>query len=262
MKSGWPEWLWGDVPSTFQRISLSRQRMMLVRKGMEPYLCLEHFQVQSGPESGEPEASLYGREKLRRFSLRQGETALVRTYRHGGLARRLTGRFFFTWPPRPFVELAVAEEARQRGIPTAEVLGAAVDRVWGPFYRGWLITRELERADPFWEALRNDRYGNGERPFLIRSVAECVCQMHRRGLLHGDLNLRNILVRREADEIRSYVIDLDKGRLFPGPVPAKRAKKNLDRLLRSVRKLDPARRHFLVEEWSRFMRCYREAGCG
>lgn len=231
----------------------------MVREGLEPYLCQENFPNQ--PDARKKGGVLYGREKLGRLMLNGGQTALVRTYRHGGLLRHLTGYFFFSWPPRPFRELVVTEEARQRGIPTLEVLGARVERVWGPFYRGWLVTRELEEADHFWDSLRNGVYENGDRLSLLRSVAECICQMHRRGLFHTDLNLKNILVRREDQEIKSYVIDLDKAKLFPQEIPVKRSQRNLYRLLRSVRKLDPFRRHFPVEDWDRFVRFYREAGC-
>jgi tRNA A-37 threonylcarbamoyl transferase component Bud32 len=84
--------------------------------------------------------------------------------------------------------------------------------------------------------------------------------MHRLGLFHADLNLKNILVRREAHGIQSYVIDLDRAKLFPREVPGKKAQKNLQRLLRSVRKLDPVRRQFPVEDWELFVRYYAEAG--
>jgi len=254
----WPQQLWGDVPNGFKRISLDRRRVVMVRDGFERYLCQENFLGQPEPGKG---LVLYGREKLDRISLNGGQTALVRTYRHGGLVRHLTGYFFFSWPPRPFKELAVTEEARQRGISTLEVLGARVERVWGPVYRGWLVTRELEESEHFWDALRNGRYGNGDRLPLLRSVAECICRMHRRGLFHSDLNLKNILVRREAGAIKSYVIDLDKAKLFPREVPRGRARKNLHRLLCSVRKLDPSRRYFSLEDWERFVGFYAEAGC-
>lgn len=229
--------------------------MVMVRAGFEPYLCQEDFSHLLEPGSG-----LYGREKLARVVLDHGQTALVRVYCHGGIARRLTGYYFFSWPPRPFKELSVTEEARQRGIATLEVLGARVERIWGPFYRGWLMTRELEESDHFWAALQDSRYGKEERPGLLRSVAECVREMHRLGLFHADLNLKNILIRREFGAVKSTVIDLDKAKLFPCAVPGRGAQKNLRRLLRSVRKLDPSRRYFSVADWELFVRYYAGGG--
>ena len=231
---------------------------MMVREGLEPYLDPEKFAEQW---KSEKEVSPFqGRERLRFLHLENGETGLVRSYRHGGILRHLTGDLFFTWPPRPFRELAITEEVHQRGIPTLEIFGAWVERVWGPFYRGWLITRELRGADDLWAALQNDLYIETNGKSLLRTVARSLRQMHRRGVYHGDLNLKNILVRREKNEIRSYIIDFDKASLFPREVPPEKAQKNLSRLLRSVCKLDPNRECLSQEDWDLFIRFYREGG--
>src|SRR5512145_2774199 len=97
-----------------------------------------------------------GRGSLTSISLADGTSALVRSYHRGGMVRYLTKDLFCTWPPRPFVELAVTEQARCRGISTLEVMGACVERTWGPFYRGWLVTRELMGARDLWSVLREE----------------------------------------------------------------------------------------------------------
>jgi hypothetical protein len=48
--------------------------------------------------------------------------------------------------------------------------------------------------------------------------------------------------------------------LYAGEVPPPRAKNNLDRLERSINKLDPGRRHIIVSDWDLFLSVYREAG--
>lgn len=83
--------------------------------------------------------------------------------------------------------------------------------------------------------------------------------MHRRGVYHGDLNLKNILVRQETDEIKSYIIDFDKASLYLGAVPANKAEKNLRRLYRSACKLDPQKRWFPQKDWDLLLRLYAEA---
>ena len=40
--------------------------------------------------------------------------------------------------------------------------------------------------------------------------------MHREGVYHADLNLKNILLRVENGAAVSYIIDYDKARLFLG----------------------------------------------
>ena len=83
----------------------------------------------------------HGRGVLRSIVLPDGDMALIRAYRHGGFFRNVATTWFFTWPPRPFRELAVTEELRRRGLRTVEVCAACVSRPAGPFYRGWLITK-------------------------------------------------------------------------------------------------------------------------
>lgn len=251
-------WIWGETPAGFTRLSYERGRVMMVRDGLEQEINPEEFPARRG--SVEKASPFQGRGTLYFLRLRNGENALVRSYRHGGLLRRLTGDIFVTWPPRPFKELGVIEQAGHRGVPSPEVIGAVVERVWGPFYRGWLVTRELSGARDLWAALRDDSYGRNSMDSVLRAVAQSVRRMHRRGIYHGDLNLKNILVRLEENGIRSYLIDFDKAKLFSSAIPPRKVRNNLNRLHRSARKLDPARRFLSPEDWNRFLRLYREAG--
>ena len=253
-------WVWGDVPAGFKTFSPNRRQMVLVRKGLEG--CLHPAKFFALGEKEGKESPLQGRGKLGIFYLANGEAVVVRSYRHGGMFRRFTGNLFFTWPPRPFRELAITAEVSRRGLPTLEVLGAWVERAWGPFYRGWLITRELKGAYDLWAALQGDLYAKKNAGSLLHAVAVSLRQMHLRGVYHRDLNLKNIMVRREGDEVKSYIIDFDKARLFSGDVPTKKAQRNLKRLLRSICKLDPDRRLFSQEDWDLFIRFYREAAAG
>ncbi len=85
-----------------------------------------------------------------------------------------------------------------------------------------------------------------------------VRQMHRVGVYHADLNLKNILIRGDSEKIRAYLIDFDKARLYPHGIPVGQAKRNLKRLLRSARKLDPDRQHLSTEDWDAFMAFYEQ----
>ena len=231
--------------------------MALVRRGLEAYFDFGKFVRREGA-AGEA-SPFYGRQRLVFFRLKNGETALVRAYRHGGMLRHITGEFFFTWPPRPFKELFLTEEARRRGIPTLEIFAACVERSWGPFYRGWLVSRELNDARDLWNALQRDCHGGANRGALLRAVAQAVRRMHRLGIYHRDLNLKNILLKRGEGGVRSYIIDFDKAKLFPGEVPPGTARRNLNRLLRSARKLDPDGRFLPPEDRNLLLRFYREA---
>jgi hypothetical protein len=245
--------IWGDLPEGFIKWA-EREHMVAVRAdaAADPNL----RDLLNGRSGGGEESRFHGRAKLSVLRMENGAGALVRRYCHGGALRYLTGDIFVTWPPRPLKELAITEEARRRGVPTVEILAAGIEQVWGPLYRGWLVTRELEGARDLWTVLQG---GSCATTALLRAVAHALRRMHRQGIYHGDLNLKNILIRREGDELKAYIIDFDKAGFFPGGVPAAKARRNLARLRRSIAKLDPERRYLSLGDWEEFVGFYREA---
>lgn len=246
-------WLWGPTPEGFKKVSWHGGPLMLIQGWMDGRELASWF-LAPEKERGES-GRLYGRGVLRRVDIGGGGAALIRTYRHGGLLRRLTGEVFFTWPARPFSELLVTEQIRRGGIPTVEILAAVVARIWGPFYRGWLVTREIRGARDLWSALQ-DGISQQTVRLLLKAVAWAVRRMHGEGIFHADLNLKNILVRMEDGKIGVYIIDFDKARLYPGGIPSPLINRNLNRLLRSVQKLDSRRQYFSEEDWIAFKEYY------
>jgi serine/threonine protein kinase len=250
---------WGALPTGFAKLTDGNGNRMIVRQERQREISFDICLNQRG----KTEESIYaGRGTLRAVRLSDGETALVRQYRHGGTFRSLTGAWLFSWPPRPFRELVITEELRSRGLPTVEIYAACVSRGFGPFYHGWFVTKELRGAVDLWSAMQQgllDRFGEEA---TLRAVAASIRAMHREGVYHSDLNLKNILVRQESAGVASYIIDFDKAKLFVGKLPTELAKKNLDRLLRSVRKLDPERRYFTPSAWQQLIDFYHGTGKG
>jgi aminoglycoside phosphotransferase (APT) family kinase protein len=82
--------------------------------------------------------------------------------------------------------------------------------------------------------------------------------MHRAGVWHADLNLTNLLVAETGDPDVT-VLDFDRARLATGPLRARARRRNLERLARSLRKLDPARRLAAPEEVAAFHAAYAAA---
>ena len=245
--------IWGALPARFAKRTDGNGNRLIVCQEREREI---DFSICLSQRGRTEESRYQGRGALTAVSLSDGETALVRQYRHGGTLRSLTGPWFFTWPPRPFRELSVTEELRRRGLRTVEVYAACASRGWGPFYRGWLVTKELRDALDLWSALKSGRVERFGLEATLRAVADTLRAMHREGVYHRDLNCKNILLRQEADGVVSYVIDFDKAKLFLGRLPTELVKKNLDRLLRSARKLDPERKYFSVQAWKDFLSFY------
>lgn len=249
--------VWGVSPEGFIRIIDRYGNRLVVRQDQIEYI---DFSLCEGDWlEGDRESGYYGRGAIRLQGLANGHTAVIRRYFHGGAFRRVTRDWFFTWPPRPFRELAITEELRRRGLRTLEVYAACASRAFGPFYRGWLITRQLPDAEDLWSALET---GFAERlgfEHVLRVVAESIAALHREGVYHADLNLKNILVRAEGADVAAYIIDFDKTKVFLGKLPTPLASKNLKRLERSVRKLDRERKFFPAAAWDRFVSYYDAA---
>ncbi len=92
----------------------------------------------------------------------------------------------------------------------------------------------------------------------MRAVARSVRALHREGVYHADLNLKNILLCLDNRNVTAYIIDFDKAKLVLGSLPPRLAKNNLDRLLRSARKLDPERRYLSLGRWDDFLKFYHQ----
>lgn len=250
------KWIWGEVPQGFDKITDARGRRLVVRHDRSAHI--DFALCETNSNGAVKESSYSGRGRLRSITLPDGDSALIRAYRHGGVFRGLTRHWFFSWPPRPFRELVVTEELRRRGLRTLEVYAACVSRPVGPFYRGWLITRELRGAEDFWSALRSGTIERIGMAAALRATAESIRAMHRQGVFHADLNLKNILLRVENERPASYIIDYDRARLFLGPLPEPLAQRNLARLNRSARKLDPDGRYFSEAAWRELVEFYHE----
>jgi 3-deoxy-D-manno-octulosonic acid kinase len=244
---------WGEIPSGFTKIVDAEGGRLVVRNDQVGAIDLTTCRQVDGREQA---VRFQGRRALKSIDLKSGAAALIRPYHHGGLMRALTRDIFASWPPRPFRELAITEELRRRGVPTVEVYAGCMEPLRGPFYRAWLITRELEGAQDLWAALQSGFAEEIGIERVMHAVAKSLRAVHRQGIYHADLNLKNILIRNERDGARAHVIDFDKAKLLLGPLPAPLAKRNLDRLLRSAGKLDPQRAYVSPQLWDRFVSFY------
>ncbi len=178
-----------------------------------------------------------GRGTIYRVPFDTQSPAIVRRYQRGGFVRHFIHDLYWDHPPRPFAELRATVVARERGVPTVEVLGARVEWQSFGFYRGTLITRE---AQGFlnWREWLQTKPPVEERQIVTDKVLQTINFMHESGISHADLNLTNILVRNDSAQREVLIIDFDRARIFPAPLPSPYRKRNLARLRRSIAKLD------------------------
>ena len=214
----------------------------------------------SGDGAGEGETPA-GRGQMRRIRLRPPEEghALVRHYQRGGLILYLLGDLYLG-AGRFFREVLVTEWARRQGIPTVQALLLRVVRAGFGFWRADLATRELAGAVDLDAYLRSRRAPSGRGtgrvdPEIVRAVARLLSAMHRAGLVHADLNLKNILIEEANGVPLARVIDLDRARVMDR-MPGRFRAANLLRLYRSLEKQGHVGRPVTGREIVLFLREY------
>jgi serine/threonine protein kinase len=130
----------------------------------------------------------------------------------------------------------------ERGIKTAEVIAALKETLWGPFYRSYLVSLELPGCidlrsylDLLKERTLQQRFR--AKAGIFEAVARAFTAMHRSGIYHRDLHLKNVLLREgnahKAPEV--YIIDFDRAVLKAKLRPGEKLN-NLMRFNRSIEK--------------------------
>jgi len=135
---------------------------------------------------------------------------VVRHYRRGGaVARWLGDRYLRLGEPRPLRELRASEAVRARGIETPEVLAAAIYPA-GVFYRGDIAVRYVPASRDLAAVLFGTEAVEAERCAAMEAAGRLVRALHEAGVVHPDLNLKNVLIAGPASAPRAILLDLDR----------------------------------------------------
>jgi 3-deoxy-D-manno-octulosonic acid kinase len=202
---------------------------ILVLRGYEAHV--EVLGLAGDPVAGRKVGG--GRAEHPLVELPGGEEVLVRRYCRGGAIRHFTAATYFLGR-RSYHELWVTERARAAGVRVPVMLAAAERRrAFG--YGAWISSRWIPRARDLaaWLPGRSPE----EAVRVLEAVGTQIGMMHAGGVAHPDLNLRNVLVASGDGRDEVYLLDFDRGRVFPGPVSLARRRSDLLRLARSARKL-------------------------
>ena len=184
---------------------------------------------------------------------------IVRHLTHGGALRAITGdRFLWRDPPRPFNELKLAVKLSSEGILTPEVIAAVVHRA-GPLYRGDIARRWIPDARDLADCLFGEPALSGaERITVLEAAGRLVRSLHAAGIVHPDLNARNILIEWKEGSPRAYILDLEKCRASDD-LSASQRRRMLARLERALAKLEKlADERLAADERNAFRAAYEE----
>jgi tRNA A-37 threonylcarbamoyl transferase component Bud32 len=165
-----------------------------------------------------------GRSVVYRFPL-PGGAGILRPSCRGGAVAAIMGDAYL-WQNRPLNELLVHAYLYDAGVSVPEPLGAAWTRK-GPLVRGAIATRFVNGSH-LQDFLAQSLYSTEE---MLQKAGRAIREMHRVGVFHADLQIRNILV----SEHGVYLIDFDKAVIVKEMAVLQRAR-NLLRLRRSFQK--------------------------
>jgi tRNA A-37 threonylcarbamoyl transferase component Bud32 len=176
-----------------------------------------------------------------------GATVAVRHAWHGGLFAPLTGDRFLV-PTRAPREAAVSLTLRERGIHTPELLAYALYPAGPGMRRVDVCTRYVANAWDFGAVLGGVAHGV-ERGAAERAIAALMGQLAKAGVVHPDLNVKNVLLVPGADSTpAAWLLDVDVVQFQHG-LPLAIMRRNLRRLLRSIRKWHSRHEVPLDGEW-------------
>jgi hypothetical protein len=154
---------------------------------------------------------------------------------------------------------ANSETLRILGIATPEIVAAGERRAPRiPHVSGFVIVRALSHMSSLLHYLprlfteSSGRELRREKLALIAALAQVVRRMHDGGFVHIDLALKNVLVRRRADEYELAVAESPRGRRVSAPWRLRRG------VRRDLALLDFTARRFVSRtDRLRFYVCYK-----
>ncbi len=199
----------------------------------------EHLSIHQG-----------GRGPVYRVSV-QDESWMVRHYRRGGALRGLWDDRYLRWGvPRPFREARVSRMLTAEGVPTPDVVAAAVYRS-GSVYRGDLVTTLVPDATALLDVLADP---GSSAPLALDLAGDLARRVAAAGVLHVDFNARNVLFTglesRGLSGALAWILDLDRCRTGVSDIGGAE-ETMIARLERSLEKNLGAA---LPSEWSRTLR--------
>ncbi len=169
-------------------------------------LLAQYHSLHAAASAAEGRITLTGR--VPAYAARFGtDRWLVRHYQRGGAVARFLGdRYLRLGGMRAARELNVSAAARARGIATPAVI-AAIAYPSGIFMRFDIATEFIAHAHDLAAVLFHD--ASTDARGAIAAAARLIHETVSRGMVHPDLNLKNILIAKSG----AFVIDLDRCRL-------------------------------------------------
>lgn len=161
-------------------------------------------------------------------------TIVVRHAWHGGLLAPLT-RDVYRRPSRAPRELQMSERLRRSGIPTPAIVAYALYDAGPGLVRVDVASRYIADSYDF-AAVLAQHAPDIDRISAFDALKVLLGNLARNQVVHPDLNIKNVLLFRDAERLAAAVLDVDVVEHSINESPAAVHVRNVARLARSMRK--------------------------
>ncbi len=137
----------------------------------------------------------------------------LRHYRRGGLVAKVSEDLFIyhgIQQTRCYQELAILAYLQEQGVSVPTPIAGLITQV-GLFYKADIITQVIINAQELHETLQVKTL----TPETWQQIGLEIQRMHKAGVCHDDINVKNILLQEEDAAIKVYIIDFDKCKIKP-----------------------------------------------
>lgn len=136
-----------------------------------------------------------------------GRDYLLKRYAYRNIWYGFRHVFKRSRPLKVFVNQNLALAA---GVSVPRPLLCMEERSWRFLHRSYVLDSYLNdslQLDQYW-----DEFPPPQQTEILRLAAENFHLLHQAGIMHGDTNWRNLLVKHADDQLRLWLIDFDNSR--------------------------------------------------
>lgn len=175
-----------------------------------------------------PGPVLTGRNPVIKTNISELGSIVIKQYARGGFISHFNrDKYLYSKKSRSELEFNALIDAEKAGVNVPQPV-ASVSKGF-PFYKAWLVTKEIENAKNFAELCRDDE---NKAIDLLPEICANIDKLIENSIHHIDLHPGNIIID-NAD--KPFILDFDKACSFTGPKD-KLAEKYKQRWQRAIKK--------------------------
>ena len=229
-----------------------RNQIVWFNSDMVPTFEAEWFSDAYWEKQGAITGQSHGRGTTTFFKY-AGKHLVLRHYRRGGLPGKfLTDQFWYAGlaKTRAWQELNLLLQLQELDLPVPAPVAARVSKS-GLIYRSDIVLEKIPNASDVHHILMKSPLSQQ----VWQNIGQTIARFHRFGVYHHDLNIHNIMLDSKHNV---WLIDFDKCAIRKGE---NWKRKNLDRLLRSLKKeMNKAQGYFFSDDdWLALIKGYQQS---